>query len=56
MMVVNCELDSSGSEEVPVMGCYVSGNETEGCVKCGKFVDHMRPLWILNKDSTHLVT
>lgn len=52
MMVVRCELDSSGSEEVPVVGCYVHGNETKVCVKCGKFVDYMRPRWLLNKDST----
>jgi hypothetical protein len=29
-MMLRCELDSSGSEQIPVKGCYVHGNEPSG--------------------------
>jgi hypothetical protein len=40
-MIGGCGLDSSGSGQEPVAGCYEHSNEPPGSIKGGEFLDQL---------------
>jgi hypothetical protein len=45
-----CELDSSGPGQGPVVGSYDHGNESSGFIKSWEFHDQLSDYQLLNED------
>jgi hypothetical protein len=45
-----CALDSSGTGQGPVAGCFEHRNEPSGSIKGGELLNQLSDYWLFNKD------